>query len=475
MIEIIIRDHEFAYDVKALTLSFFPEKECIVTEDMTVTEGKEGYFLRCLLDGQIFLEKTIAPPYDKNKVKQVLYDTYREMTGKELPWGILTGIRPAKLALRAMLAGANEDEVNQELKETYYMKNEKIHLAVDVAKKEKELISGIDYKNGYSVYIGIPFCRTRCHYCSFAAYPLSQYAGRIDEYLAALIKEIQFAGETYKHHPLHSIYIGGGTPTSLNEEQFERLLQEVHQHFDVSKALEFTVEAGRPDTITEGKLRLMKDYGVTRISINPQTMKQETLDKMGREHTPESIRSVFHMARKLGFDNINMDLIVGLPDETLEDFKLTLEEIGKLEPDSITIHTLVIKRASRLREEQDRSGGVIKEADDVVEKMQDYGEKFCYGHGYFPYYMYRQKNKSGMTKNTNQENVAYAKPGKECYYNVFIMEELETIIALGAGASSKYVIGERQMERVGNVKSIEEYCERIDEMIERKRSFALWQ
>ena len=474
MIEIVIRNHEFAYDVKALTLSFFPEQECSVTEDETAAEG-EGYYLCCSMDGEIFLEKMIAEPYDKNKVKQVLYDTYSAMTKKELPWGILTGIRPAKIALRAMLAGKDEEEIKRELKDVYRMKEDKIHLATLVAKTEKKLMEDIDCKNGYSVYIGIPFCRTRCHYCSFAAYPLARYAKQVDDYLEALMKEMKFVGEKYGNHPLHSIYIGGGTPTALNEEQFERLLQAVHRYYDVSKALEFTVEAGRPDTITEEKLRLMKEYGVTRISINPQTMKQETLIKMGREHTPESIVTVFKKARELGFDNINMDLIVGLPDETMEDFKKTLDEIGALEPDSITIHTLVIKRASMLREEQDKSGGPIKEADEVVTSMQDYGERFCYEHGYLPYYMYRQKNKSGMTKNTNQENVAYAKPGKECYYNVFIMEELETIIALGAGASSKYVISDRQMERVGNVKSVEEYIKRLDEMIERKRSFTLWQ
>lgn len=473
MIEIVIRDNEFSYDVKALTLSFFPEQECTVMMDSKAGKG-DGYYLKCTMDEKIILDQEIPVPYDKNRVKQVLYDTYHQLSDKELPWGILTGIRPAKIALRGLLGGAREDAVAEELSQVYRMNPRKVTLAMNVARTEYELIHDIDYRQGYSVYIGIPFCPTRCHYCSFAAYPMKQYAKQVDAYLEALVHEMNFVSETYTSHPLHSIYVGGGTPTSLSEEQLEYLLQAIVHHFPMEETMEFTVEAGRPDSITEGKLRLMKQYGVTRISVNPQTMKQETLEKMGREHTVDSIRTVFHQAREAGFDNINMDLIVGLPDETLEDFKHTLAEIAKLEPDSVTIHTLVIKRASKLREEQDQADDIGEEGMEIP-AMQDYGEDFCYARGYRPYYMYRQKNKSGMTRNTNQENVAYAKPGKECYYNIFIMEELETIIALGAGGSSKYVINDHQMERVGNVKSVEEYIARIDEMIERKRSFTLWQ
>lgn len=482
MIRILIKDNEFSYDVKALTLSFYPEQPCevVMDEELCKEAGYEGngYFLQIHFDDEEILKTTVVEEYNKNKIKQILYQLFKERTGKVLPWGILTGIRPAKIALRAKMAGMAEEEIRSMLSDEYYMNDSKIKLAMDVARTENSIISEIDYKNGYSLYIGIPFCTTRCHYCSFAAYPLKQYEKQVDAYLDALIQEMDFVKETY-HHPLHSIYIGGGTPTSLNEEQFERLLTAVEERFQKDengrKEIEFTVEAGRPDTITEGKLVSMKNHGVTRISINPQTMKQETLDKMGRHHTVESIREVFRLARSLEFDNINMDLIVGLPEETLQDFQNTMKAVTELSPDSITVHTLVIKRASKLREDQDRSGNEIQEEGKEISSMQDFGEYFAREHGYVPYYMYRQKNKAGMTRNTNQENVAYAKPGKECIYNIFIMEELETIVALGAGASSKYVISDHQMERVGNVKSIEEYIRRIDEMIERKRNFTLWQ
>ena len=242
------------------------------------------------------------------------------------------------------------------------------------------------------------------------------------------------------------------------------------KYLPMEQSKEFTVEAGRPDSITEGKLRSMKAHGVTRISINPQSMKEHTLELLGRKHTVEEIREKFMLARTLGFDNINMDLIAGLPEETLEDFKETLREVEALKPDSITVHTLVIKRASRLRKEQLEQGGEMREEDACIEPMQKEAEQFCRVHGYEPYYMYRQKNKAHTTRNTNQENVAYAKPGKECLYNIFIMEELQSILALGSGGSSKIVFPEEnRMERVENVKSVDDYIGRIDEMIRRKK------
>ena len=272
---------------------------------------------------------------------------------------------------------------------------------------------------------------------------------------------------------LHTIYVGGGTPTSLNEEQLQRLMDMIWRYLPLSETTEFTVEAGRPDSITREKLQILKKAEVSRISINPQTMKQHTLDLLGRRHSVEQVKEVFAMAREMGFENINMDLIVGLPEEDEVDFARTMMQVNDLNPDSVTVHTLVIKRASRMRREQLEQGEKMYPEDTLIPVLQRTSEEMLRSYGYEPYYMYRQKNKSGTTRNTNQENVAYARPGKECLYNIFIMEELETIVALGSGGSTKYVIHEdNRMERIENVKSVDDYISRIDEMIERKKQ--LW-
>ena len=308
-------------------------------------------------------------------------------------------------------------------------------------------------KTDVSLYIGIPFCPTRCLYCSFTAYPLKQYEKRVDEYLDAMFKEMKYLAEYAQNFHLKNIYIGGGTPTSLTEEQLERLLQKVQELFAPTEDM---------DTITKEKLRLMKVYGVNRISINPQTMNEETLKRIGRRHTVEDIRRVFWEAREVGHDNINMDLILGLPEETPEDVRQTMEEIIALEPDNVTVHTLAVKRASRLKEQFDLYTMTTAEVlEEMLEIAADYAERM----GLEPYYMYRQKNMVG-----NFENVGYCKPGKEGVYNIQIMEEKQTILAAGAGASTKTVDPSTdRIERVFNVKSIEDYIGRIDEMIERKR------
>lgn len=469
MIEITIKDNEFSYDLKALAMAFFPEQTCVVQKEAD-WQSEDGYLIRWKIDDLPVHEDFIRAPYTKNEVKRRAYRFLSETSEKDLPWGILTGIRPAKIALRMLWDGRSRDEALRIMEQEYFCAPGKAKLAVDVAEKEAMLTKGMNHADSVSIYIGIPFCPSICAYCSFSSFPIRQYENKVEDYLGALEKEIRFAGEQLAGKKLQTIYIGGGTPTSLNEVQLEQLFVMAEKYLPVQEAKEFTVEAGRPDSITEEKLRCMKRHGVTRISINPQSMKQHTLDLLGRRHTVDDIRTVFHMARKLGFDNINMDLIVGLPEEDREDFLQTLSEVGRLEPDSITIHTLVIKRASRMRREQMEQGGEICEEDLWIPVMQDDSEKFCREHGYEPYYMYRQKNKAVTTRNTNQENVAYAKPGKECLYNVLMMEELQTILALGSGGSSKYVFhGEDRMERVENVKSVDDYISRIDEMIKRKQ------
>ncbi len=426
-----------------------------------------GSLPKALKEEMKHLEEPLMVEYDertdaKNKIKRRLYALLLERTGKMLPWGSLTGIRPTKIALTRLYQGMTDDEIARFMKNSYYASDEKIALSIDIAKREKSLLEKIDYQRGYSLYIGIPFCPTTCLYCSFTSYPIDQWKERTDLYLDALFRELDYVAMERQGCPMDTVYIGGGTPTSLSQEGLERLLEKVKGTFDFSGVSEFTVEAGRPDSITREKLKVLKHYGVTRISINPQTMKQETLDLIGRRHTVEDVKEKFMMAREEGFDNINMDLIIGLPQEEMEDVRLTMEAVQALGPDSLTVHSLAIKRAARLN--------IMKEAyKDLkitnTQEMIDLTASYARTMGMNPYYLYRQKNMAG-----NFENVGYARPGKECIYNILIMEEQQTIIGCGAGTTTKRVIpGENRIERVENVKNVEQYIERVEEMLERKK------
>lgn len=463
------RTGEFSYDIKALALDFYPAKTCVVTEREDWA-GQEGYPLVCRMDGEELLAVTLPKGYNKNTVKSAIYDVFVKRTGLHLPWGILTGIRPVKIPLRLLWDGKTRQEIENILKQEYRMDAYKIRLAIDVAQRENALTHRFRHDIGYNLYVGIPFCPTICQYCTFSSFPYEKYKKHVDHYLSALEREMKFVAERFRQRELHTVYVGGGTPTSLTEEQLGRLLGLIHKYFPAGGDVEYTVEAGRPDSITPGKLRLLKEAGVTRISINPQTMKQTTLDILGRRHSVEQVGEAFYRAREMGFDNINMDLIVGLPREDEVDFFNTMNRIQAMDPDSITIHTLVVKRASDMRRKQMESGHGMHLWENVNPVLQRASEDYLRGLGYEPYYLYRQKNKAGTTNNTSQENVAYARPGKECLYNIFIMEEMETIVALGCGGSTKQVFhtGNR-MERIENIKGVEEYMERIDEMIERKR------
>ena len=360
-----------------------------------------------------------------------------------------------------LLEGHDEEWIRSYMKETYYTSDEKIELALDVAKREIELLAPVDYKRGYSLYIGIPFCPTTCLYCSFTSFPIGKWEGKTGLYLDALFKEMDYVADRMKGRPLDTVYFGGGTPTSLSPEDLETLLGRLEATFDMAHVQEFTVEAGRPDSITREKLQVLRNHGITRISINPQTMNQKTLDLIGRRHTVEDVREKFHLARGLGFDNINMDLIVGLPEETIDDVKNTMEEIKSLAPDSVTVHSLAIKRAARLNMFKERYGDLkIVNTQEMIDMTADY----AHGMGLYPYYLYRQKNMAG-----NFENVGYAAPGKECIYNILIMEEKQTIMACGAGTTTKVLYpSENRIERAENVKDVEQYIERVGEMFERK-------
>ncbi len=490
MIEIKITGEDYEQDIRPLVKSFYPDDDIVIAgkEKEEITEQPDKFLLlviepwRChirfqtadrvyeetedfsdLLPGTYKNEGVPDRRMYRNYLHRRLYGIFSKETGKALPWGTLTGIRPTKQALERLVQKEDRQTIANYFKTEYLCSDEKTELCIRVAQQEQKLLYGIEDKDSYSIYIGIPFCPSICLYCSFSSYSLKQYEAYVEPYLNALFKEIEYAGTCFPEKKLISIYIGGGTPTTLTADQLRRLLRKVKETFDFTYLREWTVEAGRPDSITKDKLVVLKEEGVTRISINPQSMQQKTLDLIGRKHTTEQIKEAFALARECGHDNINMDLIIGLTGETAEDVRRTLEEIEKLSPDSLTVHTLAVKRAARLNIEMDRyRDQKSKEAVEMMAACQEYTKS----HGYEPYYLYRQKNMA-----ENLENIGYAKPGKEGLYNVLIMEEKQTIVALGAGASTKAVYPDGRIERCENVKDVTNYIARIDEMIERKRSF----
>lgn len=394
-----------------------------------------------------------------------IVEVLSKVTNKQLPYGSLTGVRPVKLAMQCIEDGLErQGTINQLIKATC-MSEEKAALLYDIAVLEKPFIN-VDPKSVH-LYIGIPFCASRCLYCSFTSYPVGRYRSLVPGFMDALEKEIRNVGRMVEENKLKikSVYIGGGTPTALDNLNLNRVLQLVNESFDI-KNVEFSVEAGRPDTITQEKLITMKKKNVTRISINPQTMNASTLKAIGRNHTPEEIVEKFKMARDSGFNNINMDIIAGLPNEDEEMFKYTLGQIEKMAPESLTVHTMAIKRASILCE---NINSYKLTPDKTVEVMIDDARKSAENMDMRPYYLYRQKNILA-----NLENTGYAKSGFECLYNIHTMEEVQSIIAIGAGAISKFVSPDgKKIKRTYNVKEVAQYIDRIDEMIERKRAMTI--
>ena len=492
MIVIRLNEQQFEYDIHSLVKAFYPAEEVKVfekeTRDFSSAEGmpegqvifeeekitfiletkkeenKEAETLREDNDKIVefvYLEKGEERASVKCKLKHLLYSVLCTYTKRELPWGNLTGIRPTKIAYGLLEEGKKHEEAVAYLQEVYDCSEEKALLSIDIAERERQILSKLHYEDGYSLYLGIPFCPTTCLYCSFTSYPIGLWKKRVGEYLDAMEKEIDFVSELYKDKILDTVYIGGGTPTTLEPEELRRLLSYVREKFDFSTVCEFTVEAGRADSITREKLLVLKEMGVTRISVNPQTMKEETLKIIGRRHTVEEVKEAFALAREVGFTNINMDLILGLPGETMEDVTNTMEEIKMLNPDSLTVHSLAIKRASKMNQWIEENG---IETLRNTEKTTEIADKAARAINMKPYYLYRQKNMAG-----NLENVGYATEGNYGIYNILIMEEKQTIVAIGAGTISKRVYPDGRIERCDNVKDVEQYMDRIQEMIERKR------
>lgn len=378
------------------------------------------------------------------------------------PWGVLTGIRPSKIATKLLLEGKTEEDAAEYFVCEYGAEPRKAQLAVEVAAAELPVRKNM-LQRGVSIYVGIPFCPTRCLYCSFVTCGTKQAAKLTDKYVEALKREISYVADIVKSNgnEVETVYIGGGTPTTLSAELLDDMLSHLRKSFDLSKCREFTVEAGRPDTVDREKLMTLKKHGVDRISINPQSMNQKTLNLIGRAHSPKQIEEAFYLARECGFDNINMDVIAGLPGESIEMFEDTLKKVEALSPEETTVHVMSIKRSSRLHEyieDYKLTDGA------TAAEMVDFAYEFLKGQGKHPYYMYRQKNQLG-----NLENVAYTKPGFESLYNIYIMEEIQTIISLGCGGVTKTVDRScDRIERIFNVKEPKDYIERLDEMLERK-------
>ncbi len=441
--------------------------------DYTFTAWEEADAYHCrFTDGQHAAERAVTvPPYEENErlltlhrkraarrlVRQTLYDLCREVTGIHPPWGSLTGIRPTHLMYEAIGLGLTGDAAKDYVIENFDVQPDRADILWEIAQVQGQLPPPAD--KWMDVYIGIPFCTTRCTYCSFSSGELGK-GKLVEPYLEALFHEMEACSGmiAVTGRTLRAVYVGGGTPTSLNEDQLKRLLDKMMACFP--GAMEYTVEAGRPDTITPGKLAAIKAAGVGRISINPQTMNDETLRIIGRAHTAQQVIDAYAMAREAGIYHINMDVIAGLPGETVADFARTMEYAKQLRPESLTVHTLAIKRSTRLHFENYRFPTGVEAAE-----MVDLGLQTARALGMQPYYLYRQKNMAG-----NQENIGYAIPGHACQYNVDIMEETTHILALGAGGISKRVYeDEGHIGRAPNVANIEHYIARVDEMIQRKR------
>ena len=481
MFAVTVDTDRLEYDIHSLVKAFYPGETVKVlapaTDQKKAEELKSDIRMEIVLKAEkpsvrFFDEKgKEAGQYDgsgfgsdggKNAIKAFLYQALREKTGKDLPWGNLTGIRPTKIAMKMLAEGKSDTQIIRFMQEAHFVSEEKAELSVQIARRERQILAPLHAQEGYSLYIGIPFCPTTCLYCSFTSYPIAAYEQTVEQYIDCLCREMELVAAAYKGKILDSVYIGGGTPTTLLAAQMDRPLTCVENTFDLSRLLEYTVEAGRADSITRDKLAVLKRHGVTRISVNPQTMKDETLRVIGRRHTVREVREAFAMARSEGFDNINMDIILGLPGEGTEEVGETIAEIKKLGPDSLTVHSLAVKRASRLRSWIEENG--IDCLNNTEETMA-VAAAGALEMGMEPYYLYRQKNMSG-----NFENVGYAKPGKYGIYNILIMEEMQTIMALGAGSISKIVLPDGRIERADNVKDVNLYIENIGEMLKRKEA-----
>lgn len=462
------------YEMNVFMRLFFDAKSnTYVYTNVDTNGGRIDAYCEIIYDDSVYFGEYICDYTAGSDVKEnsrrysvactrAFLDAAQKIHRISLPWGAMCGVRPAKTVTRLIDTGMNYDEAEKYISEVYGVSDEKCYLAAKVAENESEILKSIA-PDSVSIYIGIPFCPSRCLYCSFVSTDIGVTGKYINDFVSLLLKEIDKTAEIIKRLGLHieNIYIGGGTPTTLDEIQLERLLARINSAFDLSRLNEFTLEAGRPDTITREKLLTAKKYGIDRISINPQTTKDETLKNIGRKHTKDMFLNAFAVAREVGFNVINTDLIAGLPGENADDFRKSIDYLVSLSPENITVHSMCIKRAASLR----FTDNSLTEAA-CMNEMLGYAQSTLCKNGYTPYYMYRQKNISG-----NLENVGYAKPGARSFYNVNIMEEAQTIIALGGGGTTK-IVTKNGIERIFNYKDPLEYIKNFDEILARKEQTA---
>lgn len=473
---IILNNNNYKYETEATVKLFIPAvrfnflfDERNADGDIIMTRMKKCrsyvYFYAYIREnGRVMRSscRTEAPDFNEKDGEfimcRLLFLLLCRFYGVKPKWGLLTGIRPVKKINQFMESGMTEQQIKDAFCGKFFVSPEKADIAYRTAMVQKPLITDFDRKT-VSIYISVPFCPTRCSYCSFVSHSMDSALKLIPGYTEALCREIEILAEivSCKGLKLDTIYYGGGTPTSLSAEALYRLMKKTAECFDLSSIREYNVEAGRADTITEEKLAVIKEMGATRISINPQTLNNDVLKVIGRRGTAEEVLEAFSLARRLGFDNINMDLIAGLPTESFESFKNTLDRVISLDPDGVTVHALTLKRSAGLY--RDGRENITNPACQMV----DYGISELTAHDYRPYYMYRQKNTID-----NLENIGYSKPGKESLYNIYIMDETQTILGAGCAASTKLVDENNAINRVMNYKFPYEYINRFDELMKKK-------
>lgn len=472
--KIFIDNHPFHYEIENIARLFFPYEKLEVIKDTKAVN--EGEYILTAVDDKITVtavfsqykstltaEKTGDDKADEQIICSLLFKILTDYTGITMPWGMITGVRPVKY-LRSLMLENGEDFAQNYFKNYYYVTDEKLALATTTEKYERKILNS-SKENSFSLYVSIPFCPSRCSYCSFVSQSVERTKHLIAPYVDLLCKEISLTGEIAKKHSLklETVYIGGGTPTTLNPSQLKKIINAINSSFDMAKCREFTVEAGRPDTITPEKLKELKSGGVTRISINPQTLNDNVLSSIGRKHTTQDTLKAFKTASDFNFDTVNSDLIAGLPDDTFESFANSLDKIIDLDVNNITVHTLSIKRSADYTENGLTTGR--KDAERTG-KMLSYAEKRLTESGYIPYYLYRQSRMVG-----NYENVGWSKPGHEGLYNVFIMDETHSILACGAGAVTKLKNHKKNdLQRIFNYKFPYEYIDKFDEILNRKEN-----
>ncbi|MBQ5329095.1 MAG: coproporphyrinogen dehydrogenase HemZ [Oscillospiraceae bacterium] len=464
---LVIDSHPYRYEAEALCRMFLRGRELKIFEGADIPEEDfiyTGIFgdeisVRIKMDGKDLSAKAETSEVKAAKMEYLLYEILSEITGLEPKWGTLTGIRPVKLALSMMDNGLSAEDVRRKFREERLVSEEKLDLLMSTAEHERAIRS-LSKPESVSMYISIPFCPSRCSYCSFTSHAIEKAAKLIPQYVDLLCEELRGTAVLMEELGLRleTVYMGGGTPTVLTPEQMDRVLSTARNSFDFSGVRELTVEAGRPDTITPEKLEVMKKNGVDRISINPQTMDDGVLELIGRKHTAKDVVDAFYMARSFGFDNINMDLISGLPGDDFDKFRKTIDSVLELEPENITLHTLTVKRSANL------AGDAQKMLSRSVDEMNEHAFRCFDEAGYYPYYLYRQKGTVEALENTG-----FCKPGKEGIYNVFIMDETHSILATGAGGVTKLKDPHgSKIERIFNFKFPYEYIDRFDLMNERK-------